>query len=119
MEGFTGLYRWGSRVSIYTGLPTVLGWDWHQTQQRAGYGEMINERRDDVEYMLGGEVPFEDIRPLLDEYHVKYIYIGALERVYYSDAALQKFDDALAAGLLTIAYQNETVTLYEYTQPPS
>jgi uncharacterized membrane protein len=117
LEGFGGLYRWGSRVSVYTGLPTVLGWDWHQTQQRAGYGELIDQRREDVELMLGGEVPFEEIQLLLDRYHVKYIYVGALEHVYYSDEALQKFEDALAAGQLSIAYQNETVTIYEYSGP--
>src|SRR5207237_6582637 len=49
LEGRSPVYRWGSRISIYTGLPTILGWDVHQGQQRAGFTGMIQDRISDVE----------------------------------------------------------------------
>ncbi|HEY7033556.1 MAG TPA: DUF2298 domain-containing protein, partial [Thermomicrobiales bacterium] len=118
LEGNTPLYRWGSRVSIYTGLPTVIGWDWHQTQQRAGYGQLIQQRLADVKTMLGGRVSFDSIKPLLDKYHVRYIYIGDLERTYYSSAGLKKFQTAAAAGELTVVYDANDVTIYRYDGAP-
>ncbi len=119
LEGNTQLYRWGSRVSIYTGLPTVLGWDWHQTQQRAGYGDLIQERKEHVERMLGGRVSFAAIKPLLDKYHVRYIYVGELERTYYSGAGLRKFEVAANVGQLTVVYDAGGVKIYRYDGAPA
>jgi uncharacterized membrane protein len=116
LEGNTPLYRWGSRVSVYTGLPDVIGWDWHETQQRMGYSQLIDIRKADVQTMLGDAVPFAQVAPLLNKYHVQLIYIGALERAYYDPAGLQKFADAAAAGQLTVIYNANGVTIYRFPQ---
>ena len=57
LDGRTPLYRWGSRVSVYTGLPTVLGWDWHQRQQRCGVDPCpaVYEREAAVIRMYAGQ----------------------------------------------------------------
>jgi len=92
LEANTGLYKWGSRVSVYTGLPTVVGWDWHQRQQRGDFGWMVEERVRDVQVMY--DTPdWSQLVNLLRKYHVEYVYVGPLERAYYSPAGLQKFRD--------------------------
>ncbi len=111
VEANTPLYRWGARVSIYSGLPTVIGWDWHQKQQRSVLpGTMIDERIQDVRTIYTGRDLKETVR-LLDQYNVKYIYVGALERIYYGGLGLAKFDQA--TELWDLVYQNEQVKIFQ------
>ena len=113
VEGRTPLYRWGGRVSIYTGLPTVLGWDWHQRQQRCGLGpcDALVTRIVDVNTIYASPSASE-VLELLDDYDVKYVYVGETERNYYLAEGLTKFQDMAAQGQLDVAYQNQEVTVY-------
>jgi YYY domain-containing protein len=109
LEGRSPVYHWGSRISIYTGLPTILGWDVHQSQQRAGYSGMIQERIADVERIYGTPNPAEALG-IMRKYLVRYVVVGGLERAYYPAAGLDKF-----RGMpeLRLAYDAGGVQIYE------
>ena len=76
-------YRWGSRYTIYTGLPGVLGWRWHQSQQRvAANGDQVNERLfDTTDFYLTDDL--NQANAFLEKYAVQYVMVGQLERTYY------------------------------------
>jgi YYY domain-containing protein len=110
LEANTGLYKWGSRVSIFTGLPTVVGWDWHEKQQRVATVSAVDQRLRDVKTMF--ETPrLEQALPLLRKYNVAYVYVGGLERIYYPVAGLRKFEEA-PSDVLQPVYKTAGVTIY-------
>jgi uncharacterized membrane protein len=109
LEGRSPVYRWGSRISIYTGLPTILGWDVHQGQQRAGYTSMIQERIADVERAYASTNPQETLG-ILRKYQVRYVVVGGLERKYYPASGLDKFRSMPG---LQLAYDVDGVQIYE------
>ncbi len=109
LEGRAPIYRWGSRVSVYTGLPTVLGWDWHEQQQRAAYVASIQERASDVQRAFDSPNPAEALA-VLRKYDVRLVYVGGLERAYYSGAGLAKL---ATMPELRLAYDTDGVRIYE------
>jgi YYY domain-containing protein len=84
-------YRWGNRYTIYTGLPGVLGWNWHQRQQRGFIDSNgIYNRMNDIMnfYTTTDRKTAVDF---IDRYHVSYIILGQMERAYYPGEGLDKF----------------------------
>jgi YYY domain-containing protein len=108
-----GLYRWGSRISIYTGLPTIVGWSWHQRQQRSAMpSQWIDQRLNDVQ-QLYSVTSAEAAMEILRRYNVRYIYVGEVERIYYPAEGLDKFERMRADGQLSLVYQNDQVRIYQ------
>jgi len=84
-------YHWGSRFSIYTGLPAVVGWGWHQEQQRTFAGrDRVNQRINDV-HEFYRTADLQKTNDFLQRYHVEYIILGQLERACYPGPGLEKF----------------------------
>jgi uncharacterized membrane protein len=106
-------YLWANRVSIYTGLPAVVGWRWHQVQQRAGVGDdLVGSRRADVNACYDTK-DVAEAREILDRHGVRYVYVGDYERAYYDRSGLDKFGRMVDQGLLRVVYEAHGVTLYE------
>ncbi|MCD6302552.1 MAG: glycosyltransferase family 39 protein, partial [Anaerolineae bacterium] len=110
-EGNTPLYRWGGRISVYTGLPTIVGWDWHQKQQRAAVGGIVVDWRLQDVQTLYGSLDVAEKRAVLERYGVDLVYVGELERAYYAPEGLAALD-AMVGDDLSIIYQDGPVTIY-------
>ncbi len=81
------LYDWNARMATHTGLPTVIGWDWHQKQQRWAYQAMVDRRVEDVRrlYTVADQAEITDI---LQAYDVAYVTVGTQELLYGTPDAL-------------------------------
>jgi YYY domain-containing protein len=113
LEGNAPLYHWASRVSIYTGLPTVIGWDWHQKQQRSIVDGTIIDRRISAVREIYNTRSSVDALALLKRFRVQYVYVGDLERAFYDAVGLAKFEAMARAGQLQLVYENERVKIYQ------
>lgn len=66
------------RISMLTGLQTVLGWPGHEAQWRGSYDPQ-GSRRDDIQRLYTTS-SWEEAQAIIQKYNIRYIYIGALER---------------------------------------
>ncbi len=84
-------YYWGNRYTIYTGLPGVVGWNYHQRQQRAVAGsDKVQARVDEVNAFYSS-LDESFVTNYLQKYRVEYIIVGQQESAFYSAEALMKF----------------------------
>jgi uncharacterized membrane protein len=85
VEGNTPEYRWGSRFTVYTGLPGVLGWNWHQRQQRGFGGDnSVTERAIEISSFYA-DPSIEKAWDFIQKFDVSYIVVGQLEKQYYQE----------------------------------
>ncbi len=84
-------YKDNSRISSFTGLPTVVGWVGHEYVLRNDWGE-ISARIRDVDIIYDTE-DINEAMVLLRKYNVSYVYVGNVELVKYKQPGLQKFSN--------------------------
>jgi len=103
-EAVGGAYSSYARVSIYTGLPTVLGWGNHEGQWRDF--ALQGSRAQDIEtlYSTPDWVTAQDI---IKRYNIRYVYVGGLERSTYR-VSEEKFN-----VFLKPVFQQGNVAIYQ------
>lgn len=125
-------YTWPSRVSMFTGLPTIIN-GIHEGEQRYGDemnpADLCNSTRDPASCQARLPSRDDDLKTLYDspstadawrvihKYDVRYIFVGFSERhciqdVCYSHAGIQKFNRMVGHGL-KLAFHAPGVSIYE------
>jgi len=117
LEGFRGYeYRWNNRMTIFTGLPDVVGWNYHQRQQRGILrNNEVQERVDEVDaFYMSRNLRF--MRNFLEKYQVEYIVVGQVERAFYPDADFTKFTQ-LEGIFWNTVYQDQETSIFQVRLP--
>ena len=81
LEAAGDQYSFDNRVSVATGIPTVVGWGGHELQWR-GTSEVYAPREQDVERIYKSR-NVQETRELLDKYGVDFVIVGSIERNKY------------------------------------
>jgi len=95
-----------SRVSSWTGLPTVLGWFDHETQWRGS--EVVQRQRLPDIQKIYSTTNQQAALNLLRFYRVTYVYVGYEERQQYPAEGLAKFD-----RMLPVVFRQNGVAIYQ------
>jgi YYY domain-containing protein len=103
-EAVGGAYSSYARISIYTGLPTVLGWGNHEGQWRDQF--LQGSRQQDIE-TLYATPDWLTAQEIIDRYDIRYVYVGDLEWTTYR-VNEEKFN-----GFLKVVFQQGNVAIYE------
>jgi len=108
-------YQDFGRISMLTGLPTVLGWDYH-VKQRGNSESEIEARRQAVRSIYTNP-DASRVEGFLRRYRVGYVYVGWLEKKTYPAAGLQKFRTDKA--LFQPVYENPETQIYRVVGGPA
>jgi len=107
-EAYGPSYGEYTRVCMNTGLPVVLGWDYH-VFQRGQRRDAIERRKTDLETIFTSKSR-ERVAAVLARDRVALVYVGSLERRTYSGANLANFRSW--NELLTPLYRNPAVEIF-------
>lgn len=110
-EAVGGSYSIYGRVSTLSGQPTVLGWDFHETQWR-GSSLLLGTRQNDIQRLYCTR-DWNEAQEIINLYNIRYIFLGNLERSDFTPANCPGgLNDVKFIRNLAVAFQQGEVTVY-------
>jgi uncharacterized membrane protein len=103
------LYGWELRYAMFTGNPAIVGWDYHQRQQRPPQSAVVDHRVDEVQAAYRSNDAAAAYR-VFAAYGADYAVVGPLERAYFPEGTA-KWERGVGR-YWTVAYSNPGVTIY-------
>ena len=90
VEAVGGSYTEFGRISGASGVPAVLGWEFHETQWH-GSNEQFADRLVDVETIYTTDDP-DILNELIEKYSLTMLVVGPRERTTYGNIDMALFD---------------------------
>jgi len=113
LEAVGGEYSYGNRISMATGLPTVLGWVGHELQWRGNSKLFQNsdagiDRAADVQRIYQ-TLDAQELLTYLNKYDIKFVIVGQTEKSQYGlgKSQIDKF-----GKVMRLVFQANDTTIF-------
>ena len=121
LEAFGSSYTDECRISAFTGLPTVIGWETHEWLWRtskanpSAYGSVVQPRQEDIRILYTSSDQVLR-RSLIVRYQIDYIIIGKIERQKFSEnpdveGSPSLIQENLLLEMGTVAFTNQDLVV--------
>lgn len=104
VEAIGGSYTEFARISEASGVPTILGWTFHETQWH-GDNDRFSDREEDVRSIYT-TTDSTELQRLIDKYSLTMVVVGPRERSTYGNIDMAMFDTLgdriIEHGLFTV-----------------
>jgi uncharacterized membrane protein len=105
VEAVGGQYSEYARIATHSGLPSVLGWAYHELQWRGSLNE-VGSREADIT-RLYTTTSWQEALTIIQQYNIRYVFIGNLERGKY------KVSETKFKAHLPSVFQTNATVIYE------
>ncbi|GAC1362781.1 MAG: DUF2298 domain-containing protein [Ktedonobacteraceae bacterium] len=117
VEGVGSDYSYSTRISSFTGLPTIMGWIGHEVQWRVNWMTQSQDREADfnrreasVRMIYTSPNP-SVVLATMAKYNAQYLYVGAFEQSKYQVGSLKHFE-----SFMRVIYNNDGVMIFQVNQ---